>query len=132
MRCPYGHQLGPGEVTVGWMPCECPAALAATKGHTTWTCRACSEDGWTTRRYDPPHPRTSADLATELTVIAESRRHAEVAAREAAERGDPTAATAAAELARLTRTAVLWDAVRHRLASEERARTPAWAARWWE
>ncbi len=32
-RCPYGHELGPGRVKIGWMPCLCaPAREAADHG----------------------------------------------------------------------------------------------------
>jgi hypothetical protein len=44
------------------MPCECPAALNAHGGHRTWRCRDCEDAGWTTRRYDPPHPTTTDDI----------------------------------------------------------------------
>jgi len=32
-HCANGHQWGPGLVTVGWMPCECPEAQAKNIGH---------------------------------------------------------------------------------------------------
>jgi hypothetical protein len=28
-RCANGHEWGPGLITVSWMPCDCPPALAA-------------------------------------------------------------------------------------------------------
>jgi hypothetical protein len=32
-RCPYDHELGPGRVEIGWMPCLCaPAREAADRG----------------------------------------------------------------------------------------------------
>jgi hypothetical protein len=27
-RCENGHEWAPGLITVGWMPCDCPPALA--------------------------------------------------------------------------------------------------------
>jgi hypothetical protein len=43
-RCPNGHQLGPGEVLVGYQAC-----LGHGGGHTTWTCRTCDQTV-----YGPP------------------------------------------------------------------------------
>ena len=51
--CPYGHEWGPGLVTVGWMPCECPEAQAANTGHLWVRCQA--ELGCTSIWYRPAH-----------------------------------------------------------------------------
>jgi hypothetical protein len=48
-RCPVGHRLGPGQVLIGWMPCDC-AREREPWGHRTWTCRRCD-----TTIYAPPH-----------------------------------------------------------------------------
>lgn len=58
--CPENHWLGPGLVTVGWMPCDCPPAMEAGKqgkgrGHMWWKCRACEDEGRQTFIHDPPH-----------------------------------------------------------------------------
>ncbi|WP_349318842.1 hypothetical protein [Mycolicibacterium canariasense] len=36
-ECPNGHQLGPGQVTVGSYPCGCGTR------HMTWRCTTCDE-----------------------------------------------------------------------------------------
>ncbi|HXW45403.1 MAG TPA: hypothetical protein VEL03_11485 [Streptosporangiaceae bacterium] len=52
-QCPAGHPWAPGRVTVGWMPCDCPAALATEGlGHLWVRCRA---DGCPAIWYQPPH-----------------------------------------------------------------------------
>ncbi|RSN72043.1 MULTISPECIES: hypothetical protein [Actinomadura] len=53
--CPFGHELRPGEVLVGWSPCACPPAWAVHKGHQTLQCRACEREGQTVVRYMPEH-----------------------------------------------------------------------------
>jgi hypothetical protein len=40
-RCHRGHEWGPGRVIVGFMPCDCPAAVAVVeRGHLYVRCRA--------------------------------------------------------------------------------------------
>jgi hypothetical protein len=39
MRCPNGHEFGPGRALVGYLAC-----LGHGGGHTTWTCRTCDPD----------------------------------------------------------------------------------------
>jgi hypothetical protein len=66
--CPEGHYLGPGRVTIGWMPCGCEPALEAaaergrSPGHHYWVCRTCEEQGAQVWVFDPPHDpgKTSA------------------------------------------------------------------------
>ncbi|MFV2172368.1 hypothetical protein ACFHW2_11700 [Actinomadura sp. LOL_016] len=53
--CPFGHELRPGEVRVGWTPCTCPPAWAKYKGHQTLLCLACEREGRTVMRYTPEH-----------------------------------------------------------------------------
>jgi hypothetical protein len=54
-HCHHGHDWGPGLVTVGWMPCECPEAQAAELGHLWVRCHA--EPGctsiWYRRQHNP-------------------------------------------------------------------------------
>ncbi len=57
-RCPHGHEWAPGQVTVGWMPCDCPQALGQPgRGHLWVRCRA---DGCLAIWYQPPHQDTPA------------------------------------------------------------------------
>jgi hypothetical protein len=57
--CPRGHALTSGHVIVGWSPCQCPPCLErghGLRGHRTYQCRDCQEDGgWTTVCYQPYH-----------------------------------------------------------------------------
>lgn len=41
--CPYGHELRPGHVLVGWSPCMCPPAWERHGGHRTYSCEDCRE-----------------------------------------------------------------------------------------
>jgi hypothetical protein len=52
-RCYHGHEWGPGQVTVGWLPCECPEAQAENLGHLWVGCQA--EPGCTSIWYRPAH-----------------------------------------------------------------------------
>ncbi|GAA4522611.1 hypothetical protein GCM10023191_102110 [Actinoallomurus oryzae] len=97
-RCPRGHRLGPGRIVVGWWPCECPAALDNFGGHQTWLCGPCREEGWTTRRYDPPHPRTAADVAAEMVPVQAECERAQSAVDALAGEVGPAAERAAARL----------------------------------
>jgi hypothetical protein len=59
-ECPEGHFLGPGLVTVGWMPCNCGPARAVAEqgrglGHRYTVCRQCEARGVQTWMYHPPH-----------------------------------------------------------------------------
>ncbi|GAA2112240.1 hypothetical protein [Actinomadura alba] len=54
--CPYGHQLGPRRVLVGWHPCQCRLDLVeAYRGHRTYQCVTCQKHNWTTICYLPYH-----------------------------------------------------------------------------
>jgi hypothetical protein len=44
-RCGRGHPLIGGQMTVGWIPCKCPAAWPGPGGHRTWSCTRCVESG---------------------------------------------------------------------------------------
>src|ERR1700685_364388 len=53
--CEHGHRWGPGQVIVGWMPCDCAAAVREPgHGHLWVRCRAagCREIGY--RREHTP------------------------------------------------------------------------------
>ena len=53
-RCPAGHTLAPGEVSLGWHPCLCAGAKRLGRGgHTTIRCAACLDAGSRTVVYDP-------------------------------------------------------------------------------
>jgi hypothetical protein len=59
-RCPFGHELDPGRVQIGWSPCVCdPAKEAAERGrgmgHLRLSCRACEDEFRTSVFYEPPH-----------------------------------------------------------------------------
>jgi hypothetical protein len=59
-RCPFGHQLWPGMVQVGWKPCLCTAAREEAKrgrgmGHLVVFCNTCHHQLWQTTFYQPPH-----------------------------------------------------------------------------
>lgn len=56
-QCHHGHVWGPGLVTVGWMPCECPEARAANLGHLWVRCHA--EPGCASVWYRPSHSPAS-------------------------------------------------------------------------
>ena len=55
--CPYGHQLRPGRVLIGWSPCGCTPALAnrSGRGHRTVQCLDCSDYRISSIRYTPEH-----------------------------------------------------------------------------
>lgn len=62
-RCPYGHELGPGRVLVGWTPCHCVSDEEG-RGHRTYYCLACHElsDKRQTICYFPEHvPERAGD-----------------------------------------------------------------------
>ena len=52
-HCASDHVWGPGLVTVGWMPCECPEAQAENMGHLWVRCRAV--EGCSSVWYRPAH-----------------------------------------------------------------------------
>src|SRR5947209_6309351 len=59
-RCPFGHDLWPGNAQVSWKPCICgPAREAAERGrglgHAMVTCNACHDQSRQTRFYEPAH-----------------------------------------------------------------------------
>jgi len=57
-QCSHGHPWGPGRVTVGWMPCDCPPVQhnGAGFGHRYVSCR---EPGCPSICYSPRHePRS--------------------------------------------------------------------------
>jgi hypothetical protein len=57
-ECPRGHELRAGQVIVGWSPCQCPPCLRrgrGLRGHHTYLCRDCHDDGFTTVAYFPYH-----------------------------------------------------------------------------
>src|SRR5215469_16571753 len=61
LECAAGHPWGPGRVTVGWMPCDCPNARAnRVLGHLWVRCRA---EGCSSIWYRPRHERSRLDLA---------------------------------------------------------------------
>src|SRR5215469_11672528 len=61
LECAAGHPWGPGRVTVGWMPCDCPNARAnRVLGHLWVRCRA---EGCSSIWYRPRHERGRLDLA---------------------------------------------------------------------
>jgi hypothetical protein len=103
--CPRGHQLGAGRMVLGWIPCECPGAFDSFSGHRTWLCGPCRQEGWTTRRYDPPHPRTAADVAAEMIPVQAAYERAQVAVDALAGRSSPSAERTAARL-RIARQAL--------------------------
>lgn len=117
--CPFDHPLGPEQAVVGWHPCQCPAALANHGGHLTWRCRACADAGRTTRRFSPPHQRTSAEVVAEMVPVQAEYERA-LAATELLGHGASPEATRAAE--RLNR-------VRHALEHMETVRATRSAAR---
>lgn len=119
--CPYGHQLGTGRVTIGWWPCECPNAQAAAYGHQITTCLPCREEGWTTRRYDPPHPRTAADVAAELLAVEAAYERTQAVVERLGGRDDPRARRAVGQLARIGQVRDQMEAVRARRAAAELA-----------
>jgi hypothetical protein len=53
VHCAAGHPWGPGRVIVGWMPCDCPAAVREPgHGHLWVRCRAAGcREIW----YRPEH-----------------------------------------------------------------------------
>lgn len=58
--CPFGHELVPGCIQVGWTPCICePAREAASRsrgmGHVVLHCRVCEAEGRTAVFYEPAH-----------------------------------------------------------------------------
>jgi hypothetical protein len=62
-RCPFGHELGPGRVTIGWSPCQCQPAREAAElgrglGHLRLSCRVCEEESRTAIFYEPAHDVT--------------------------------------------------------------------------
>lgn len=73
-RCPYGHPLATGLVSLGWQPCQCQVALVHHGGHTTYTCRICSDRGWTMVYFDPEHLCST----TQATAEREEVRRAQV------------------------------------------------------
>jgi hypothetical protein len=52
-QCHHGHEWGPGLVTVGWMPCDCPEAQAENMGHLWVRCHAA--EGCSSIWYRPAH-----------------------------------------------------------------------------
>ena len=50
-RCGNGHELGPGRMIVGSVPCDCPPAVVANFRRHTWA--KCNTCGHVT--YDPEH-----------------------------------------------------------------------------
>ena len=59
-RCPFGHDLRPGRIQIGWSPCICTAAKEAAgrsrgMGHLRLHCWACEDEGRTAVYYEPPH-----------------------------------------------------------------------------
>jgi hypothetical protein len=52
---PYGHDLGPGRLLVGWAPGICAEALGHHRGHRTHQCLACLQWRITSVHYAPPH-----------------------------------------------------------------------------
>jgi hypothetical protein len=59
-RCPFGHDLGPGRVQIGWSPCICePAKEAAARGrgmgHVRLHCRQCEDEGRQSVFFEPAH-----------------------------------------------------------------------------
>ena len=52
-ECHHGHEWGPGLVTVGWTPCDCPEAKAEKLGHLYVRCRAV--EGCSSIWYRPAH-----------------------------------------------------------------------------
>jgi hypothetical protein len=58
--CPFGHELGPGRVQIGFSPCVCaPAREAAERGgslgHLRLHCLACADEGRSAVFYEPGH-----------------------------------------------------------------------------
>jgi hypothetical protein len=65
-ECPRGHVMRAGQTIVGWSPCQCPPCLGAgadgatvsrpsARGHRTYLCWACHDEGYTTMAYFPYH-----------------------------------------------------------------------------
>jgi hypothetical protein len=60
-RCPRGHLIRGGHVTISWYPCDCPIAAehaaenGTPPGHHTVRCRDCHGEHRETVRYQPPH-----------------------------------------------------------------------------
>ncbi|MBV9853597.1 MAG: hypothetical protein JOY82_03595 [Streptosporangiaceae bacterium] len=58
--CPEGHYLGPGLVTIGWMPCGCRSAADYSErtgggpGHRYIVCRQCAAQGRRIFIFLPP------------------------------------------------------------------------------
>lgn len=44
-RCARGHPLIGGRMTVGWIPCRCPATDPGPNGHQAWWCTVCTDGG---------------------------------------------------------------------------------------
>ncbi len=58
--CPFGHELLPGKVQIGWSPCQCePAREVAARrrglGHHRLHCRQCEDEGRHCVYFKPPH-----------------------------------------------------------------------------
>lgn len=56
--CPYYHDLGPGQVQIGWRPCGCGrAAQGGAFGHLVIHCLACQRHGRRMVYQEPPCDR---------------------------------------------------------------------------
>jgi hypothetical protein len=66
IECPRGHAMRAGQTIVGWSPCQCPPCLKrghGLRGHRTYLCRDCHDDGYTTVAYFPYHvPAEDAEI----------------------------------------------------------------------
>jgi hypothetical protein len=59
--CPYGHELGPRRMLVGWHPCQCrPDLVEAYRGHRTYQCLACRRENRTSICFQPYHVTDTA------------------------------------------------------------------------
>lgn len=47
--CPNGHPIGPGQVLVGWLTCDC----TERGGHRTYDCRQCGVALYVPEHCDP-------------------------------------------------------------------------------
>ena len=67
-QCHHGHEWGPGLVTVGWMPCECPEAQAENTGHLWVRCHAA--EGCLSIWYRPAHSPSPLNMPLDRVVQA--------------------------------------------------------------